>query len=396
MQSTGQSHIKTFIKEQDDNSALKLIEYAKFFELSDQDIIELAQGLANSGETILHRDNSTYCDIPSTGGPSSLSTLICPLFLTLMGGKVIKLGVPGRPAGGIDVLAQIKGYKTNLSSKEIKESVSKSNYVHFLADQTFTPLDEKLFAIRKNNVALNIPGFVIASLLSKKIAVGIKRVGLDIRVSSFGNFGRTLPQAKENANRFNKIAASLGINSICFITNGENPQQPYIGRGESILALDRIFKDKAEEQLKYHLGICQSMASSLFGNVTDEISILSLKEAFYQNVSIQGGDIKHFEKLSNEIEENNKYTIKSMKSGVLSVDLFKIREAVTSIQRRIHAVQFPDPCGLVMKASAGQYIEKGARICSFRCDEEYKKEFELMLNNAFYVSSKSNKLETIE
>lgn len=389
------SHIKTFLKEQNDSSALKLIEYAKFHELNDSEIIELARGLADSGEKIIPENNVTYCDIPSTGGPSSLSTLICPLFLTLMGGRVIKLGVPGRPAGGIDVLAQIKGYKTNLSSAEIKEWVSQNSYVHFLADQTFAPLDAKLFGVRKKNDALNISSLVIASLLSKKIAVGLKMIGLDIRVSNFGNFGRSLDEARVNAVRFNRIAKAMGIKSSCFIINGNVPQQPYIGRGESILALSKIFQNEADAQLKRHLAICHGMAHSLLGNQNEAVSLFSLKEAFFQNLALQAGNIDHFNRLSEEIEEKNKYAIMSLNSGVLSVDLSKIREAITAIQNRFINVEFPDPCGLILKAMPGQYIEKDTIICSFRCVNEYKEGFETMLADAFGISNQVSEFEII-
>ncbi len=59
-------------------------------------------------------------DVASTGGPSSLSTLLSPLFLRAGGAVVPKLGVPGRPAGGIDCLAQIPGYRTELSAQEVE------------------------------------------------------------------------------------------------------------------------------------------------------------------------------------------------------------------------------------------------------------------------------------
>ncbi len=62
---------------------------------------DLARSVASSGAQISARA-SFSADVASTGGPTSLSTLICPLFLRAAGAVVPKLGVPGRPAGGID------------------------------------------------------------------------------------------------------------------------------------------------------------------------------------------------------------------------------------------------------------------------------------------------------
>jgi hypothetical protein len=67
---------------------------------------ELATALASSGEVY-----DPHClltaDVASTGGPSSLSTLLCPLFLRVGGLVVPKLGVPGRPAGGTNMSQSI-------------------------------------------------------------------------------------------------------------------------------------------------------------------------------------------------------------------------------------------------------------------------------------------------
>lgn len=69
-----------------------------------EEVASLAVKMANSG-ALLPASPSATADVASTGGPSSLSTLICPLFLNLKGFTIPKLSVPGRPAGGIDVLA---------------------------------------------------------------------------------------------------------------------------------------------------------------------------------------------------------------------------------------------------------------------------------------------------
>lgn len=57
-------------------------------------ITKLAKVLAKSGETLKFSNYNT-ADIPSTGGPSSLSTLISPLILKEIF-AVPKLGIVGR------------------------------------------------------------------------------------------------------------------------------------------------------------------------------------------------------------------------------------------------------------------------------------------------------------
>src|SRR6185503_4646328 len=175
-------------------------------------------------------------DVASTGGPTSLTTLICPLYLRAFGFKVPKLGVPGRPAGGIDVLAQIPGFKFSMTDSQAIAAFNKSGYVHFLADDAHGYHDAVLFSYRKTHDAVNLVPLVIASLLTKKLIVGLSRIGLDVRVSQFGNFGATWSLAKANARQFCEVASTLDISASCFLTDGSVPYQPFIGRGESLIA----------------------------------------------------------------------------------------------------------------------------------------------------------------
>lgn len=375
--------LDNFLHCPDEANMYELTSYALHHDLNDDEILYLAYGLADSGDRIRLKNKSDVCDIPSTGGPSSLSTLICPLLLKILGNNVLKLGIPGRPAGGIDVLAQISGYNINPDLNQINKWINRTSYVHFLASKKFTPLDAILFQYRKETNTINIPALVIASLLSKKIAVGLNYMGLDIRVSSFGNFGKTWDEARQNGKRFNKIANLAGIQSKCFLTNGNNPQQPYIGRGEAILALHKIFTKNTNPLMEKHLEHCFSMANSISLNKSSNgYSISSLSDAFSENIRIQGGQISSFTQIAKEVDEQHKYNIRASRNGILSIDLGKIRNAILTIQAKSNDV-FPDTCGVVLKFMPNTNIAKEDIICTFRCETRYKEEFENDLQISF-------------
>jgi len=377
------------------SSIEKLIGHTKENGLTPNEIFELAKVLAQSGVQINH--GQTY-DIPSTGGPSSLSTLLCPLFLKISGKMVLKLGVPGRPAGGIDVLSLIKGYKVSPAKEEIEEWLKQTGYVHFLVNDDFAPLDKQIFNYRKANDALNIPSLVVASILSKKIAVGVTNVGLDIRVSGFGNFGKTWNEAKKNAKLFIQVAKLAKISAKCFITNGTTPQQPFIGRGEALLAIKKIISGEMDYKLKSHLAICYSMASSLTNSNSIPMSLPLLKAAFEENVLIQKGSVDSFYEIAERIEQEHTNLILASDSGFLVLDLDRIRSAIVRVQQMSDAETFTDPCGIILLATTYDYVRKGDIICSFRCIESEKAQFKNEVISSISLKNeliKSNDFEVI-
>ena len=152
----------------DDEDIVRLVRYVLQNSLDSHDVASLAKKIAWAGAS-LPPSSTITADVPSTGGPSSLSTLICPLFLRLKGFTVPKLAVPGRPAGGVDVLATIPGYKTDLNRDEVIQCLEQCQYAHFRAGNDFVPLDARMFAIRQKVGAQDNSYLVIASLISKKI-----------------------------------------------------------------------------------------------------------------------------------------------------------------------------------------------------------------------------------
>ena len=134
-------------------------------------------------------------------------------------------------------MAQIPGFKFKLGQSEFEKIIVKSGYAHSLARDDFAPLDAEFFRYRQKIGAQAVGTLAIASLLSKKVASHISEVGLDVRVAPHGNFGSDWKTARKNAKQFCRVAKLLNIRAVCVLTDGTSPYQPFIGRGESLVAL---------------------------------------------------------------------------------------------------------------------------------------------------------------
>ncbi|MFW5871797.1 MAG: hypothetical protein ACOCUT_01700 [bacterium] len=396
-----QKIIESFISDPSESNMHGLIELFKGPSFTDEDVIQLTIGLADSGNKLSFNKDIVVADIPSTGGPTSLSTLLCPLVLQELGFYVPKIGVPGRPAGGIDVLHQIPNYKTEFSFNELKECIQKFRYCHSLANESFAPLDKKLFNYRSKVGAKAIIPLVISSLLSKKVAAGINYVGLDVRVFSSGNFGATRYEAYNNSLEFIRISTLLGIHSVCFLNELKNIQQPYVGRGEALIALYEIFYGNPDRLLREHYNRCVNMGLSLVGENQINLTNITtkLKNNFISNLKFQGASEEAFISKVKKLKSDLLYEIKSTKSGFLNIDLDRLRSAIVWGQKEMNESTFSDPCGVVFKKYSNDFVREGEVILRYRADSKIRAEFKMRLLKSIsikYSYCVSSNFERIE
>jgi pyrimidine-nucleoside phosphorylase len=293
------------------------------------------------------------------------------LFLVALGFQVPKLAVPGRPAGGIDSLSQIKGYKVQFEHENIISILHKSSYAHFLGTSEFAPIDKYLYDYRKKHDAVNIPELAIASLLSKKIAVGLKKIGLDIRVSSHGNFGKTITEARDNAKRFIKVASKLGIEAICYLTNGQTAYQPYIGRGEALLALKKTLENSCDEWLKKHVLLCCRMANTATGKLASSDNTYDsqkLKDIFESHLMAQGANYQSFIDTVMEVEQTQHIKLFAETDGFVKIDLQAIRHQIVTGQNLVLTPEtpFPDPLGITLLKNTGDFVQAKEPVALIR------------------------------
>ena len=370
-----------------DTAALAaLVSFVTERSLSVKEIAQMVASLANSGERLTVPTHRT-ADIASTGGPTSLSTLLCPLYLRRLGFCVPALGMPGRPAGAVDVLAQIPGYQVHLSPAEARKVLNQCGYLHVVADSHFAPLDARLFAFRGRTNTVALPVLVVSSLLAKKLAMGVRTVGLDIRVGPHGNFGCSFPEAKANAALFCQVAAAIGIRATCFLTDASVPFQPHVGRAESLLALVDLLEGRASEWLKEHADMCERMALALL----DGHSVLAetgLQTVFAQNLEAQGSSYARCLEYVEQIKTAPRVSIVAERSGFVAIDLGVLRSAIAAGQSdalRSSCCEFPDGCGVVLTRRTDERVERGDAIGLVRCSAKSGIKLVDSIKRAFHI-----------
>lgn len=365
----------------DESEFARLVQFARCASVDAQTVALLAAHLADSGVHLIWPETLRTADVASTGGPGSLSTLLPPFVLRTLGYDVVKLSVPGRPAGAIDSLATLPGYRPRLSCEEVRDVIDRCGFAHFLADERFAPLDAALFAYRRRVGAVALPLLAAASLLSKKLAAGVKTVGLDVRVGSHGNFGATRETARDNAKVFCQAARILGMKAVAFIVPRPGPVQPFIGRGESLVALAvaaGIHEVGENIWLASHVRDCYEMARQVarmdgaenVGAQTPHLRPELIRSALEKHLRAQGSSIDAFQSRIAAVVNAPRLRLRAPSSGIVELNLDLVRAALVRIQADATPGCFLDPAGLELLACAGQEVREGDDLALLRCDIE--------------------------
>jgi pyrimidine-nucleoside phosphorylase len=258
--------------------------------------------------------------------------------------------------------------------------VTDCGYAHFLADHRFAPLDAALFAYRRREGAVAIPSLAAASLLAKKLAVGVHAVGLDVRVGQFGNFGTTLESARANARLFCRAAQKLGITATAFVSTQAAPAQPWIGRGESLLALAIVSgvlgEENAGDWLAQHAADCYSMAATVASSTTSLTSpascppaVISVRNELERHLFAHGSSIETLRVRAREVLKTRRTEITAPTAGIAHLEMGAIRDAIVDVQNDAATGKFQDPAGVELLVRSGSAVFAGQPLARLRCDD---------------------------
>lgn len=143
---------------------------------------------------------------------------------------------------------------------------------------------------------------------------------------SKGNFGSNWEEARANAGRFCRVSKLLGINSVCILTDGTAPYQPFLGRGESLMALHDLFEGRACQSLAAHANLCFRIAAATSQrNSQIRPTYSQLRNRFAEHLNGHGSDYAAFVETAARIRGNPRFDVEVRSEGFLTVDLGALR-----------------------------------------------------------------------
>ena len=150
-----------------------------------EETVNLTEAMTNSGDTINWSDivdSDLVCDKHSTGGVGDKTSIVlapilaaCGLYVPMISGRGL-----GHTGGTLDKFDSIPGYKTQPDLDTFKKVVKEVGCAIIGQTSNLAPADKKLYSIRDIVGTVESLPLITSSILSKKIASGLKSLVLDL------------------------------------------------------------------------------------------------------------------------------------------------------------------------------------------------------------------------
>ena len=366
--------------------------------------ISLTKTMIDSGEKMDFSHLKSYvADKHSTGGVGDKVSLILGPLMASLGITIPMIAGRslGHTGGTIDKLETIPGFKTDLSIQEFKNCIEKIGLCIMSQTDSICPADKKMYALRDVTNTIDSMPLICGSIMSKKIAEGIRGLVLDIKIGN-GAFMRNLKDGKDLASKLMKVGSAFNVSTDVIYSNMDQPLGRTAGMwcevNESINAMN---SEGAEDLMNvvYNLGTKMLLQAKIVKSATEarQIQIENIRNGkalkkFQQMVKNQSGQIDLGPNINNPsflhevISEHDGY--------VSAFDTTAIGWALVELGcgRKKSGDVLDNSAGIEFCAKVGEKVKKGEAI--FRCFGSRKSKLKNAVNlieNTFRISDEKVK-----
>lgn len=360
-------------------------------DMTDKEIFAFTKYMADSGIKLdLTSLGSNVVDKHSTGGVGDKTTLIISPIVASCGVKVAKMSGKGlgHTGGTIDKLESIPGFNVKLNQEEFLDQVNKINVAITSQTEDLAIADKKIYALRDVTGTVESIPLIASSIMSKKIALGAKKLVIDVKVGS-GALIKNIEDARRLAHLMIEIGKSASIEVVCVLTNMSIPLGTNVGNMLEVKEAMDILKDGKEGPLQELCIELSSQMVSLGLNTSYEDALKMVKDSlssgrayqkFLELVKSQGGNLDNFDNFDNQ------YEIKSLTSGYLTnIDAYKL--GVLSMRLGAGRENKEDTidyeAGIVINKNINDYVNSGDVLMTIYT----KKEIDSIDNTIFTIST---------
>ena len=198
--------------------------------------VALTEAMRDSGTVLDWSElDGAIVDKHSTGGVGDNVSLMlapilaaCGVFVPMISGRGL-----GHTGGTLDKFDAIPGYTTQPDNALFRKVVREVGCAIIGQTADLAPADKILYSIRDVTGTVENVSLITASILSKKLAAGLRALILDVKTGS-GAFMSTLDRSRDLARSLVDVANGAGTRTAALITDMNEPLASAAGNGLEI------------------------------------------------------------------------------------------------------------------------------------------------------------------
>ena len=350
-------------------------------DMTNDEIYSLTNYMALSGKMLdLSPLGPNVVDKHSTGGVGDKTTLIISPIVASCGVKVAKMSGRGlgHTGGTIDKLESIPSFDVSLTEEEFINQINDINVAITSQTEDVAVADKKIYALRDVSGTTSSIPLIASSIMSKKIALGAKKLVLDVKVGN-GALVKNIEDARRLSKLMIDIGKNAGIQVVCVLTNMNVPLGNNVGNSLEVEEAIDILKNRKQGSLT---DLCIELAIQMVAlgldmpvrdaksMVMDAINSGRAYKKFLELVEYQHGDIDNLPK------SKYKYEIKSKTEGYLvDVDAYKLgllsMELGAGRANKEDSINYA--AGVVINKNINDYVSYDDVIMTLYTDKEIEK-----------------------
>jgi pyrimidine-nucleoside phosphorylase len=258
--------------------------------------------MLHSGSVLDHsRLPAPAVDKHSTGGVGdNVSIVLAPLaaelglYVPMMSGRGL-----GHSGGTLDKLDSIPGFRTDLPLDRFTAVLERLGCAMIGQTREIAPLDERLYALRDATGTVPAIPLISASIMSKKLAEGVRGLVLDVKVGA-GAFLPEVERALELAQTMVGVGEARGVRCTALLTAMDRPLGRAVGNALEMAEAIDCLKGEGPSDL---IGVTVALAAEMLvlgerfedrneaaSAARDVLSTGGALERFRRLVEAQGGD----------------------------------------------------------------------------------------------------------
>src|SRR5277367_6417429 len=371
--------------------------------MTDREVTVFTDRMIQSGESVdLSSVPGVKVDKHSTGGVGDKTSLIAAPLAAAAGVTVPMVSgrALGHTGGTLDKLESIPGFRTDLTIDEFREQLLQHKLAFIGQTPQIAPADGKLYSLRDATATVESIPLIASSIMSKKLAVGLDALVLDVKVGA-GAFMKRQVDARRLAQMMVTIGRRADKRVQALITDMNQPLGFAIGNALEVMEVSQTLQNAGPADLTR---LSLELASRLIflGKVTatlEEARELAQQKLldgsgyrkFKDVIEAQGGNpqvLDRFELLPNATGVRE---IASPRAGyVTAIDAELIGQASSMIGagRNTKEDSIDPAVGVILEVKTGQKVDAGGVLCRlYYTTEENVEEAAEQIEDAFHISS---------